>query len=47
MRFEWVLMDIPKQCEEIIPVYNRLALESLLKEMPYSSIIVIVGKYIV
>ena len=34
-------MDIPKQCEEITPVSNRLALESLLKEMSYSSILVI------
>ena len=40
MRFEWVLMDIP-QCQEIIPVSNWLALESLLKEMSYSSILVI------
>ena len=46
MRFEWVLMDIPKQCQEIIPVSNWLALESLLKEMSYSSILVIVVIYI-
>ena len=46
MRLEWVLMDIPKQCEEITPVSNRLALESLLKEMSYSSILVIVVIYI-
>ena len=45
-RFEWVLMDIPKQCEEITPVSNRLALESLLKEMSYSSILVILVIYI-
>ena len=45
MRFEWVLMDIP-QCQEIIPVSNWLALESLLKEMSYSSILVIVVIYI-
>ena len=46
MRFEWVLMDIPKQCQEIIPVSNWLALESLLKEMSYPSILVIVVIYI-
>ena len=46
MRLEWVLMDIPKQCEEIPPFSNWLALESLLKEMSYSSILVIVVIYI-
>ena len=45
MRCEWVLLDIP-QCQEIIPVSNWLALESLLKEMSYSSILVIVVIYI-
>ena len=33
MRLKWVLMDIAKQSEEIIPVANRLALETLLKEI--------------
>ena len=46
MRLEWVLMDIPKQCEEIIPVSNRLALESLLKEMSHSAVFVIIVIYV-
>ena len=45
MRFEWVLMDIP-QCQEIIPVSNWLALESLLKEMSYSSILGTMSRFV-
>ena len=46
MRFEWVLMDIPKQCQKIIPVSNWLALESLLKEMSYSSILGTMSRFV-
>ena len=46
MRLKWVLMDIAKQSEEIIPVANRLALETLLKEMSYAPILMIVIIYI-
>ena len=42
MRLKWVLMDIAKQSEEIIPVANRLALETLLKKMSYAPILMIV-----
>ena len=46
MRLEWVLMDIAKQSEEIIPVANRPALETLLKEVSYAPILMIVIIYI-
>ena len=46
MRLEWVLMDIAKQSEEIIPVANRPTLETLLKEMSYAAILMIVIIYI-
>ena len=36
------MMDIAKQSEEIIPVVNRLTLETLLKEMSYAAILMVV-----
>ena len=46
MRLEWFLMDIAKQSEEIVPVANRPALETLLKEMSYTPILMIVIIYL-
>ena len=45
-RLQWILVYIAEKCGEIREVVDRLALESLLKQMSHSAVFVIIVIYV-
>ena len=45
-RLQWILVYIAEKCGEIREVVDRLALESLLKQMSHSVVFVIIVIYV-
>ena len=45
-RLQWILVCVAEKCGEIREVVDRLALESLLKQMSHSAVFVIIVIYV-